>query len=166
MFIQLYKYIKLLKVFCKKKPQMSLLIKKLSPSAVIPSRASSGSAGYDLSASHDAIVCSRGKELIRTDIAIAIPEGYYGRVAPRSGLALKNSIDVGAGVIDCDYRGNIGVILFNHSEKDFVIKIGDRIAQLILEKITTPNVEIVDDLDDTIRGKQGFGHSGIKINNI
>ena len=92
---------------------------------------------------------------------MAIPEGHYGRVAPRSGLAVKNFIDVGAGVIDCDYRGALGVVLFNHSADDFHIKPGDRIAQLIIEKISTPDVVEVDDLDETARGAGGFGSTGV-----
>jgi len=87
--------------------------------------------------------------------------GTYARVAPRSGLAWKNFIDVGAGVVDYDYRGNVGVNLFNHGKEDFVIKHGDRVAQLILEKICTPDVVEVDDLEDTDRGAGGFGSTGV-----
>lgn len=82
-------------------------------------------------------------------------------IAPRSGLAWKHSIDVGAGVIDADYRGPVGVVLFNHSEVDFEVKAGDRIAQLIVQKIVTPDVEKVDDLDSTVRGSGGFGSTGV-----
>lgn len=82
-------------------------------------------------------------------------------VAPRSGLAWKHSIDVGAGVVDADYRGPVGVILFNHSDVDFEVKVGDRIAQLIVEKIVTPQVVEVDDLDATVRGAGGFGSTGV-----
>ena len=82
-------------------------------------------------------------------------------IAPRSGLTWKNSIDVGAGVIDADYRGPGGVSLFNHSDVDFEVKPGDRIAQLIIGKIVTPEVEEVDDLDTTVRGAGGFGSTGV-----
>lgn len=82
---------------------------------------------------------------------------------PRSGLAWKHSIDVGAGVIDADYRGPVGVILFNHSDMDFDVKVGDRIAQLIIEKIMTPDVVEVEDLDTTLRGEGGFGSTGIWV---
>jgi len=81
--------------------------------------------------------------------------------APRSGLAWKQSIDVGAGVIDADYRGSVGVILFNHSDQGFEIKAGDRIAQLIVQKILTPQVLEVEDLDSTFRGVGGFGSTGV-----
>jgi dUTP pyrophosphatase len=74
--------------------------------------------------------------LVDTDIAISVPAGTYGRIAPRSGLASKHFIDTGAGVIDADYRGQVKVLLFNHSDKDFEVKEGDRIAQLVLERVS------------------------------
>ncbi|KAJ7966743.1 deoxyuridine 5'-triphosphate nucleotidohydrolase-like [Quillaja saponaria] len=138
-----------------------LRVKKLSPKAVLPSRASPLSAGYDLSSAVETKVPARGKALVPTDLSISIPEGTYARVAPRSGLAWKNSIDVGAGVIDADYRGPVGVILFNHSDLDFEVKVGDRIAQLLIEKILTPDVLEVEDLDSTVRGEGGFGSTGV-----
>ncbi|XP_027333355.1 deoxyuridine 5'-triphosphate nucleotidohydrolase-like [Abrus precatorius] len=138
-----------------------LRVKKLSEKAVLPSRASPFSAGYDLSSAVETKVPARGKALVATDISISIPEGTYARVAPRSGLALKHSIDTGAGVIDADYRGPVGVILFNHSDVDFEVKIGDRVAQLIIEKIVIPDVVEVEDLDSTVRGEGGFGSTGV-----
>ncbi|XP_039032945.1 LOW QUALITY PROTEIN: deoxyuridine 5'-triphosphate nucleotidohydrolase-like [Hibiscus syriacus] len=142
-------------------PVSLLKVKKLSEKAVLPSRSSALAAGYDLSSATDTKVPARGKALIRTDLSISVPEGTYGRVAPRSGLAWKHSIDVGAGVIDADYRGPLGVILFNHSDVDFEVKVGDRIAQLIIEKIMTPDVLKVEDLDATTRGDGGFGSTGV-----
>ncbi|KMT11494.1 hypothetical protein BVRB_5g108170 [Beta vulgaris subsp. vulgaris] len=136
-------------------------VKKLSEKAVVPSRGSPFSAGYDLSSAVDTKVPARGKALIPTDLSIAVPPGTYARVAPRSGLAWKHSIDVGAGVIDADYRGPVKVILFNHSDVEFEVKVGDRIAQLIIEKIITPDVLEVDDLDATVRGAGGFGSTGV-----
>lgn len=100
--------------------------------------------------------------MVKTDIQIEVPFGTYGRVAPRSGLAWKNFIDVGAGVIDQDYRGNVGVILFNHSDVDFDVKKGDRIAQLICESIVYPNVVQSESLTETTRGEGGFGSTGTK----
>lgn len=97
-----------------------------------------------------------------TDIQIELPSGCYGRVAPRSGLAAKNFIDVGAGVIDEDYRGNVGVVLFNHAAVPFEIKKGDRIAQLICEQIFYPTIEEVETLSITERGAGGFGSTGTK----
>lgn len=141
---------------------IELLVKRLTDQAILPSRGSSGAAGYDLCAAYDMTIPSKGKGMVKTDIAIAIPDGTYGRVAPRSGLALKKFIDVGAGVIDSDYRGNVGVILFNFGEQEFEVKKGDRIAQLILERIVTPEVKEVDSLEETVRGNGGFGSTGIK----
>lgn len=138
-----------------------LKVKKLTDSAKLPVRASARAAGYDIIASEGAKVPSKGKEVIKTGIAIAVPPGYYGRVAPRSGLAVKNFIDVGAGVIDEDYRGPLGIVLFNFSDVDFIVNPGDRVAQLLLEKIITPQVVEVTDLDSTDRGEGGFGSTGI-----
>ncbi|KAH7566424.1 hypothetical protein ACOSP7_022897 [Xanthoceras sorbifolium] len=142
-------------------PLSTLRIKKLSDKAVVPSRASFLSAGYDLSSAAEITVPARGKALVPTDLSIGIPEGTYARIAPRSGLALKKSIDVGAGVIDGDYRGPVGVVLLNHSDVDFEVKCGDRIAQLILQKIVTPEVLEVEDLDSTVRSTGGFGSTGV-----
>ena len=110
---------------------------------------------------HDVTVPAKGKALAKTDLAIAVPEGTYGRIAPRSGLAWKHFIDVGAGVVDADYRGNVGVVLYNHSDVDFEIKAGDRVAQLVLEKIATPDVVELESLDETDRGAGGFGSTGV-----
>ncbi len=103
---------------------------------------------------------ARGKAIVPTDLKVAVPPGTYGRVAPRSGLAAKNFIDVGAGVVDEDYRGPLGVVLFNHGDTPFEVKEGDRVAQFICEKIVYPGVVEVDTLDDTDRGEGGFGSTG------
>ncbi|KAJ6389855.1 hypothetical protein OIU77_024153 [Salix suchowensis] len=140
----------------------SFRVKRLSENAVLPSRGSPLSAGYDLSSVSAAKVPARGKAIIPTDLSIAVPEGTYARIASRSGLTWKHSIDVGGDVIDADYRGPVGVILFNHSDLDFEVKVGDRIAQLILQKIMTPNAMEVEDLDATVRGAGGFGSTGVR----
>lgn len=137
-------------------------MKRLDKNAKLPLLGSVNAAGYDLHALTDAIVPKRGKELIPTGLAFAIPVGNYGRIAPRSGLAVKHSIDVGAGVIDADYRGEVKVILFNQQDDDFEIKAGDRIAQMIIEKYTPTDLVEVQDLDDTVRGDGGFGSTGVK----
>lgn len=93
-----------------------------------------------------------------TDLQIEVPEGCYGRIAPRSKLAYKHGIHVGAGVIDSDYRGNVGILLLNSGSQDFFVNEGDRIAQLICEKIETPELQEVLDLNDTERGKRGCVH--------
>lgn len=98
---------------------------------------------------------------MKTGLSIACPTGTYGRVAPRSGLAVKKFIDVGAGVIDADYRGEVGVVLFNFGVEDFFVTTGDRVAQLVLEQVCmVPAVE-VEELSDTERGAGGFGSTGI-----
>ena len=137
-------------------------VKVLSDAATVPSRGTPGAAGYDLSSAESCVVPARGRALVKTDIAVAIPAGTYARVAPRSGLAFKHGIDVMAGVIDEDYRGAVGVILYNTSDVPFQISIGDRVAQLILEKIETPEVHVVDELDETDRGGAGFGSTGAR----
>ncbi|NXF77212.1 DUT protein, partial [Sclerurus mexicanus] len=133
---------------------------KLSENAFAPSRGSARAAGYDLYSAYDCVIPPMEKAVVKTDIQIALPSGCYGRVAPRSGLAAKHFIDVGAGVIDEDYRGNIGVVLFNFGKETFEVKKGDRIAQLICERIYYPELEEVEALDDTERGEGGFGSTG------
>jgi dUTP pyrophosphatase len=136
-------------------PPPALQIKLLTATARAPTRGSEFAAGYDLYASRSTTVPARGKVLADTDISIAVPAETCmpfdspspssallttpttdGRVAPRSGLASKHSIDVGAGVIDADYRGPLKVLLFNFSDTDFAINEGDRIAQLIVERVS------------------------------
>jgi len=139
---------------------MKIPFKKLSDVATIPTRADEGAAGYDLYAAEATIVPARDRVCIKTNIATKLPFGTYGRVAPRSGLAYKNGLDVGAGVIDQSYRGDIGVILFNHTDDDYKVAIGDRIAQLIITVIITPEPVEVTELDATERGVGGFGSTG------
>ncbi|KAI0774026.1 dUTP pyrophosphatase [Fomes fomentarius] len=141
-------------------PVSGLLIKRHSDKARLPTRGSALAAGYDLYSSETKVIPARGKALVDTQISVAVPAGTYGRVAPRSGLASKFMIDTGAGVIDADYRGIVFVLLYNLSDQDFTVNEGDRIAQLILERIVTPDVVEVQDLDDTLRGAGGFGSTG------
>lgn len=116
-------------------PPPPLQVKLLSSSAKPPTRSSAFAAGYDMYASKAASVPAWGKVMVDTDISIAVPAGTYGRVAPRSGLASKHSIHTGAGVIDADYRGPVKVLLFNLSGEEFRVESGDRIAQLIVERV-------------------------------
>ena len=138
-----------------------LKVVKLSDKAIIPTKGSNYAAGYDVYSVHDYELDARGKVLVKTDIQIEVPTGTYGRIAPRSGLAWNNHIDFDAGVIDSDYRGNIGVVMFNHSETPFLIKTGDRVAQLICEKILYADVLLLDSLDKTMCGDGGFGSTGV-----
>lgn len=140
---------------------MSLGIKKLTNDAIMPTRGSDGAVGYDLYSTEDTVVpCQAGRALVGTGISVVLPPGVYGRVASRSGLAVKHCINVGAGVIDPDYTGEIKVVLFNHGENDFEIKRGDRIAQLVLERCETPPVKEIEIIEETERGSGGFGSTG------
>ena len=137
---------------------------RLTPEAILPTRGTPDAAGLDLYASQGVVIHPQNRVLVATGIAAAIPVGYYGRVAPRSGLAVKHGINVLAGVIDCDYRGEIKVLLHNTQNfGDFHIRPGDRIAQLIIEEILMPDVEEVASLEElgtTGRGDKGYGSTG------
>lgn len=137
-----------------------LQIQKLDPNAKLPTRGSEDAIGVDLYALEDTVVMWGDVTKVRTGIAVAIPPGYYGRVAPRSGLAAKNGIDVLAGVIDADYRGELVVLLTTHREARLRIEAGERVAQLILERADIPVMAVTDQLDDTARGAGGFGSTG------
>lgn len=133
---------------------------KLSDKAYPPTKGSAFAAGYDLYAAKDFVIGPQNRAIISTDLAIAVPRGTYGRIAPRSGLAIESFIDVGAGVIDEDYRGPLGIVLFNHGKEAYHVKTGDRVAQLICEKIVYPQLVQVDSLEMTGRGQRGFGSTG------
>jgi dUTP pyrophosphatase len=140
-----------------------LKFKRLDSQAVLPTRTNATDAGLDLYAMESVRIYESDYETIPIGIAVEIPEGYYGRIAPRSGLAAKYGLDVLAGVIDASYRGEIKVIVSNYGlgSGDYItINPGDRIAQLIIEKIEVPVAVWADELDDTARSAQGFGSSG------
>jgi dUTP pyrophosphatase len=130
----------------------------------LPTYATSHSAGMDLMAAieEDVIIRKGERKLIPTGIALALPEGYEAQIRPRSGLALKNGITVlnTPGTIDADYRGEIGVILINLGEADFVVSRAMRIAQMIISSYTHANFTVVEDLSSTKRGEGGFGSTG------
>lgn len=140
--------------------QTNLSFKKLDPNAVLPERASESSAGLDLYSIEAVSLAPGERRLVRTGLAVAIPAGFYGRVAPRSGLAVKNGVDVLAGVIDADYRGEVGCLLYNAGSETITLPARTRICQLIIEKIITPTAVWADSLSDTVRGSGGFGSSG------
>jgi dUTP pyrophosphatase len=143
------------------KEHLNIKVKKLTDNAVIPTQGTLFAAGYDLYAAEDVTVVSGTRKLIKTNVSMEITPGYYGRIAPRSGLAYKNGIDVLAGVIDSDYRGDIGVILYNTDKNlDFVVKKGDRIAQIIFEACYSANLEEAIVLDNTLRQNGGYGSTG------
>jgi dUTP pyrophosphatase len=143
---------------------MSVKFVKTHKDAKIPQRKSKGAAGYDVTSVENLIIPAGKRALVKTGLTVEIPENLYGRVAPRSGLSLKG-IDIGAGVIDPDYRGNMGVIMINNSGGDFDVNVGDAIAQLIFEKIDHPIVEVVEfkELQTTERGENGFGSTSVPV---
>jgi dUTP pyrophosphatase len=137
-----------------------LSFKRLDSRAKLPSRGSAFSAGLDIYAIDEVRIEPKQRCLARTGLSVAIPAGFYGRVAPRSGLAVKNGLDVLAGVIDSDYRGELCCALYNSGDETIVLPAESKICQLIIEKIITPTPVWADDLDATSRGEGGFGSTG------
>lgn len=137
-----------------------LSFKRLDPRAVLPTRGSSMAAGLDIYVIEDLTIRPGERALARTGLAVAIPEGYYGRVAPRSGLATKKGLDVLGGVIDADYRGEIGCLLYNTGDEAIQLPAQSKICQLLIEKIITPTAVWADEISDTDRGSSGFGSTG------
>ena len=140
-------------------PQV-LNFKRLDPGATLPTRGSSLSAGVDIYVIEELTIPPGERRLARTGLAVAIPEGYYGRLAPRSGLATKNGLDTLAGVIDADYRGEIGCLLYNAGNETIHLPAQSKICQLIIEKIITPTPVWAEEISDTDRGSGGFGSTG------
>lgn len=130
----------------------------------LPSYSTAFSAGMDLRANLDSDVslAPGERKLIPTGLFISLPKGYEAQIRPRSGLALKSGISLvnTPGTIDADYRGEIGIILINHSSEVFVIHDGDRVCQMVINKYETIDWELCESLDETIRGDGGFGHTG------
>ncbi len=156
--------------------------KKISPSAIKPENQHAGDAGFDIFSDIRVTINPMQRAVVSTGISIEIPEGYYGRIAPRSGLAVKKGLDVLAGVVDSNYRGELGVVLINLNLPDSLfdkskrnsamesmfgernkieINPGDRVAQLIIEKCYTPDWVEVSDFSESERGSGGFGSSGL-----
>lgn len=144
-----------------------LKVKRLdnNPDLPLPSYQSDGSSGLDLRAAvnKDLTLQPGDIRLIPTGLSISIPKGYEAQIRPRSGLALRDGLGFvnSPGTIDADYRGEIRVIAINWGKKPLTIRRGDRIAQMVINKVSKAIVEEVDELDPTKRGKGGFGHSGI-----
>lgn len=142
---------------------IDLKVKKIDEKAKIPEYQSSGASGFDLHSIEDIVLKAGGFGVVKTGLAFEIPYGYEIQVRPRSGLAYKNGIGVlnSPGTIDSDYRGEVMVILFNFSKEDFYIKSGDRIAQAVLSKVSMANLIVSSSLDETKRGSNGFGSTGV-----
>lgn len=136
--------------------------KRLHPDARIPSYAHPGDAGLDLYASDNYEIEPLGLVPISTGVATEIPDGYVGLIWDKSGLAIKNGLKVMGGVIDSGYRGEIVVGLANLSKEKFIMNKGEKVAQLIIQKVESAEVEIADNLPESERGKKGFGSSGRK----
>lgn len=141
---------------------MVLKIKKLDDKAIIPSYQTKGAAGFDLHSIEDVLLNPGERKLIKTGLAFEIEDGYEVQIRPRSGLAYKHGITVlnSPGTIDSDYRGEIKVLLINHSNEAFNIKKGDRIAQGVLAKVIQADIIEVKELNATSRGDRGFGSTG------
>jgi dUTP pyrophosphatase len=141
---------------------LSVINKSNNP---LPKYQTKQSAGVDLCAflSSDLVLKPNDRRLIGTGLHIALPDGYEGQIRPRSGLAFKHGITIinSPGTIDADYRGEIKIALINHSNEDFVIKSGDRIAQMVISKYEQISFSLTESLDETERGEGGYGHTGI-----
>lgn len=142
---------------------MRVKIKQLHPDAKIPQYQTLGAAGFDLHALEDYKLSAGERVLVKTGLAFELQIGFELQIRPRSGLALKNGISVlnAPGTIDSDYRGEVGVLLINHSKEDFAIKKGDRIAQGVVARYERVEFEVCEELGESARGAGGFGSSGV-----
>lgn len=138
---------------------MDISVKKLTETAIVPSYQTDGAAGFDLHASKTYLIGPRERTLVGTGLAFEIPKGFEMQIRPRSGLALKNGIGVvnSPGTVDSDYRGEVGVILINHGNSNFIVNVGDRIAQGVIASVPQANFKVADNLSETARGEGGFG---------
>ena len=147
-----------------KQVKISLKRKKGCEDLPLPKYATPGSSGMDLTADVEGeVVLMPGEiKLISTGIYLSIPDGFEAQIRPRSGLALKHGISLvnTPGTIDSDYRGLVSLIMINHGSAPFVIKRGERVAQMVLQEVIKADIVVVDDLDDTVRAAGGFGHTG------
>jgi len=137
-----------------------LYFKRLDQRATLPTRGSSSSAGLDIYSIDDLTIEPGQRTVARTGLSVAIAEGFYGRVAPRSGLAVNHGLDVLAGVVDADYRGELLCALHNTGDRTISLPAASKICQLIIEKIATPEAAWSDELSETARGAGGFGSTG------
>lgn len=141
---------------------MDVRIHRLDKSVEMPKYAKKGDAAFDLRSAEEKIVKAGHKELVKTALRIAVPEGYCGLIWDRSGLAAKNGIHCLAGVLDSGYRGEIVVVLHNLGKEDFLIEKNMRIAQMLIQPVDAATLTEVDELEDTERSSGGFGHTGLK----
>lgn len=139
---------------------VNIKVKKLKENAVVPRYAHEGDAAMDLFSTEDYFVPIGKRQLISTGIAMELPEGYFSSIRGKSGLALKKGICILGGVIEHGYRGEYGVIIFNAGDEDFEVKAGDKIAQVIISPVATAEVEVVEELSETVRGDGAWGSTG------
>jgi len=137
-----------------------ILFKKLHPDAQVPQAMRPGDAGMDLISIEDVSIAPGTREVVKTGVALAIPEGHVGLFWDRSGLAAKHGIHILAGVLDSNYRGELMVVMLNTGPETYEVKAGDRIVQLLIQPILTPPIEEVDELPESSRGEGRFGSSG------
>ena len=142
---------------------MTLSFKRVHPDAVLPAYAHPSDAGMDIRSVKALVIPAGRRALVPTGLVVNLPPGYEAQVRPRSGLALKAGVTVlnTPGTIDAGYRGEIGVILANFGEDDFVVKVGDRVAQLVIAPVTQPTIVEATEIDETDRGAGGFGSTGV-----
>jgi len=140
-----------------------LRVKRLDPDMEPPSYAHPGDAGLDIRSAEDVVILPGERALVSTGFSMALPEGYAAFVQPRSGLAARDGISIvnTPGLVDCHYRGEVKVILINHGSEPFRVRRGDRIAQMVIQKVEAARVEVVEELEETARGEGGFGSTGI-----
>ncbi|HRF56597.1 MAG TPA: dUTP diphosphatase [Campylobacterales bacterium] len=142
--------------------KLNVSVKIINELAVVPKYQTDEAAGFDLHSVDDKVIKAGERGVIKTGLAVALPKGYELQVRPRSGLALKNGITVlnAPGTIDSDYRGELMVILINTSKNDFFVSSGDRIAQAVIKEVLQADFCVVEELDETVRGSNGFGSTG------
>lgn len=140
---------------------MELLIKKLTEDAIVPFKANPSDSGFDIFANDEFIIESGCTSIVSTGIAIQLPVGHEAQIRPRSGITAKTKLRVQLGTIDESYRGEIGIIVDNIGQEMIVINNGMKLAQLVIRPVSHPSVLIVDDLNETDRGNDGFGSTGV-----
>lgn len=140
---------------------MELLIKKLTEDAIVPFKANISDSGFDLFANEDVIIGPGETVIVKTGIAIQLPEGHEAQIRPRSGITAKTKLRVQLGTIDESYRGELGIIVDNIGSDFFEINKGMKLAQLVIAPVAHPTIEIVDELNETKRGNNGFGSTGV-----
>ena len=138
---------------------MDVLI-RLGENALMPTNGSSGAAGYDLYSAEEVLLLARSAASVKTNVAFKIPNGYFGEIKSRSGHSFKHHLETGAGVIDSDYTGFVNIKIYNHSDKDYLIKQNERVAQIIFQRYMKANFVKTNKMPETKRGDKGFGSSG------